>query len=168
MHLQDAHLAGLAHDRDPHLGGKLLVDALELNRVRAIGTLQRATMRQLGEQADWRACAKRRGRVLVPDHALGRLIVHGERLAMSVSLKLLAHPFMYPLSARPWSRSITSALITSFGAEYSWAKASTISSTVRLPSQSLSTATAVWSGVRTRSGASKIQRPRPASWRSLR
>src|SRR5215471_11757550 len=125
-------------------------------------------MGQLGEQPHRRAGAKRRGLLLAANHALGRLIVDGERLAMAVSLKLLAHPFTYPLSARPWSRSITSARIVSFAAEYSLAKASTISSTVLMPSQSLSTATAVWSGVRTRSGASKIQRPRPASWRSLR
>src|SRR6516162_3098336 len=167
MHLQDAHVAGLAHHRDPRLGGKLLIDPFELYRIRAIGTLQRAAMGQFGEQADGSACTKRRGLLLAADHALGRLIIDGERLAMSVSLKLL-HPFTYPLSARSWSRSITSARITSFDAEYSWARASTISSTVLLPSQSLSTATAVLSGVRTRSGASKIQRPRPASWRSLR
>ena len=33
MHLKDAHLAGLLHHRDPHLGRKLLVDALELDRI---------------------------------------------------------------------------------------------------------------------------------------
>src|SRR3990172_9656640 len=98
-------------------------------------------MGQLGEQADGRAGAKRR--LGLAAHALGRLVVHDDRFAMSVGLKLLAHPFMYPLSARPWSRSSTSTRITSAGAEYSLARASTMSSTVLLPSQSLSTATAV-------------------------
>ena len=60
MHLQDAHLAGLAHHRAPHLGGKLLVDALELDRVRAIRALQGTAMRQLGEQANGCALAQRR------------------------------------------------------------------------------------------------------------
>src|SRR6185312_11562934 len=126
MDLQDAHLASLAHYRDPHLGGKLLVDTLQLDRVRAVGALWRTAMSELREQADRSASAQRRGRVFPADHALRRLIVDCKRVAMAGSLKFLAHPFTYPLSARPWSRSITSARITSFGAEYSWARASTI------------------------------------------
>ena len=84
MHLEDAHLAGLLHHRAPHLGGELLVDALELDRIGAIGALQGTAMRQLGEQADGRARAKRRLRVAA--RALGRLVVDDERLAMSVGL----------------------------------------------------------------------------------
>src|SRR5262245_3253353 len=125
-------------------------------------------MRQFGKQTYRRAGAQRELRVAAD--ALGRLVVDDKGLAMSVGPKLqfLAHPLMYPLSAKPWSKSSTSLRITSAGAEYSFARASTISSTVLLPSQSLSTATAVSSGVSTRSGANKIQRPRPASWRSFK
>ena len=84
MHLEDAHLAGLLHHRAPHLGGELLVDALKLDRVGAIGALQGTAMRQLGEQADRRARAQRRLRVAA--HAFGRLVVDDERFAMSVGL----------------------------------------------------------------------------------
>ena len=51
MHLQDAHLAGLRHRRAPFLGGQLLVDALKLERVRAIGALQGTAMGELGEES---------------------------------------------------------------------------------------------------------------------
>src|SRR3977135_2188117 len=133
MHLQDAHLAGLLHHRDPHLGGELLVDALKLDGIGAIGALQRAAMGKLGEQADRSAGAKRRRGAAA--HAFGGLVIHDEGFAMSVGLELLGHPFMYPLSARPWSRSSTSVRITSGGAEYSLARDSTISSTVFLRSR---------------------------------
>src|SRR6478672_6502720 len=161
MHLQDAHLARLLHHRDPHLGGEFLVDALKLDGIGAIGALQWAAMRELGEQADRSARAECCCGAAA--HALGGLVVHDDGFAMSIGLKLLGHPFMYPLSARPWSRSSTSVRITSAGAEYSSARDSTISSTVLLPLQSLSTATAVWSGIRIRSGARSSHRPRPAS-----
>src|SRR5665648_168967 len=168
MDLQDAHLAGLAHHRAPLLGGELVVDALELDRVGTIAALQRAAMGQLGEHADGCEGAQLSGHVLAADHARGGLVVHADGLTMSVRLELLGHAFTYPLSAKPWSRSRTSAVMTSTGAEYSSASLAAISSTVLVPSQSCSTATAVWSGVRTRSGARSTHRPRPASWRSFK
>src|SRR5262245_52618833 len=117
-------------------------------------------MRQLGKQSDRSARAKRGLRIAA--HAFGRLVIddHGLTMPSAVGLKLqlLAHPLMYPLSAKPWSRSSTSARMTSAGAEYSLARVSTISSTVIWLPQSFSTATAVSSGVSTRSGANKIQR----------
>ena len=44
VHLQDAHGTGLLHHRHPFGGGQFLVDALKLERVRAIGALQRTAM----------------------------------------------------------------------------------------------------------------------------
>src|SRR4029078_2643253 len=124
--------------------------------------LQWTAMRELGKQANGGECTDRLGRgcrakgLGVADHALGRLVVDDEGLEMSVTvLEGRAHAFMLPLSASPCRSSITSFRINSTGAAYSLASVSAISSTLLLPSQSLSTATAISSGVRIRSGASK-------------
>jgi hypothetical protein len=47
MHLQHAHRCRLVQDAAPSIGVELLPRALELERVRAIGTLQWTAMSQL-------------------------------------------------------------------------------------------------------------------------
>ncbi len=115
MHLQDAHLAGLRHRRAPFLGGQLLVDALELERVGAIGALQGTAMGQLGEEPHRSERAQRFARA---NHAFGRLVVNDKRLEMCLTVvhPCRAHAFIYPLSASPCSSSNTSLRITSTGA----------------------------------------------------
>src|SRR5262245_23137974 len=112
MDLQDAHGAGLLRHRHPFGGGELLVHALELERVRAIGSLQRTAMGELGEQPHGSAGAQSRRRAA---HTGGRLVVDDQRLEMSVRLGG-AHAFIYPLSASPCSSSSTSLLMTWTGA----------------------------------------------------
>src|SRR5262249_44042513 len=112
VHLQNAHGTGLLHHRHPFGGGELLIDALKLERVRAIRTLQRAAMGKLGEQPNGGAGAQR-GRCAA--YSGGRLVVDDQRLEMSVRLGR-AHAFIYPLSASPCSSSSTSLRITSTGA----------------------------------------------------
>ena len=51
VHLQDAEFGGLTHDVLPFGSGELGVDALQLRRVGAVGTLERAAMRQLAQHA---------------------------------------------------------------------------------------------------------------------
>ena len=98
VQLQYAELARLAQRALPLRRRQLAVGALELDRVGAVGALQRAAVRQLGEQPDGRARARRRVllELLAEDH--------------------LAHALTTPLSARSCSILTTSLFMTSSGA----------------------------------------------------
>ncbi len=91
MNLQDTHLARLAHDRAPFLGGELILHAFELDGVRAIRALKRTAMGEFGEETDRRQGAQFGGFVLAADDAGGRLVVDGDSVDMSVNLEILGH-----------------------------------------------------------------------------
>src|SRR5262249_31918089 len=128
---------------------------VEFDRVGAIGALQRAAVGQFGEDCE-RNAERLRGRTLLLQHreaviagpsaclAVGENVAHGVFSRASVR---------NPLSARSCSMAITSVRIASRGAAYLAASRSAISPTLRLPSQSCSTSTAISSGASTRSGA---------------
>ena len=94
MELQHAELRRLRQHVEPHLRRQLACDALELERVGAIGTLQRAAMGQLCQHAD--RCAD------------ARLDRGGGAAAR--------HATTTPLSASPCSMVTMSARIRSLGA----------------------------------------------------
>src|SRR6185312_16764613 len=85
---------------------------------------------------------------------LGELLAHGVFSRASVK---------NPLSARSCSIATTSVEIASRAAAYLAANSSTIAPTLRAPSQSLSTSTAISSGASTRSGARITQTFRVSS-----
>ena len=67
MDLQHADLGEFGEDLLPFLGRKLAAAALELDRIGAIGTLQRAAMRQFGEHRE-RNAEGLRGRTAALQH----------------------------------------------------------------------------------------------------
>src|SRR5581483_6091185 len=148
MQLEDAEVGSLCQNVEPDLGRQLACHALQLERVGAVRALQRAAMRELGEQPQRRPCA-------VADGGGG------------ARLDLCAHTEMTPLSDSSCSSDVMSDRMRSRGALYVAASSVAMSSTRRAPSQRVSTATAIGSGVNTRSGARITQRPRAASWRIL-
>ena len=54
VHLHDSQLRGLVEHTHPGLGVELVLARLECKRVGAIGTAERTTVCQFGEQAHWR------------------------------------------------------------------------------------------------------------------
>src|SRR6185312_551490 len=166
VHLQHADLGEFAQHPLPFLGRKLGRGAVELDRVGAIGALQRTAMRQF-QQHGHRNAMGLRDRLLLLKH--GEAVV---RIGCLVVRKLAHEVFSRasvrnPLSARSCSIAITSVAIASRGAAYFCASPSTMSATLRTPSQSLSTSTAISSGASTRSGARITQTFRVSSYFSL-
>src|SRR5579871_4988335 len=166
MHLQHTDLGELGQHLLPFLGCELGRTAVELDRVGAIGALQRAAMRQLEQDGDRDAMGFRDG--FLP-------LQHGEAVARPGRLMVrgLAHVVFSrasvrnPLSARSCSMASTSVAIASRGAAYLATSWSTMSLTRRTPSQSCSTSTAISSGARMRSGARITQTLRVSSNFSL-
>src|SRR6185312_14925117 len=166
MHLQHADLGELGQDLLPFLGGQFRRAAVELNRIGAIGALQRAAMRQLQQHRDRNAIGFR-NRLLPLQHGeavarLGRVVV-GEFAHEVFSRASVKNP----LSARSCSMAITSVKIASRGAAYLAASSSAMMATLRTPSHNCSTSTAISSGASTRSGARITQTFRVSSNFSL-
>src|SRR3954451_21688814 len=168
MHLEHADLGEFAQDFFPFLGGQLLARAVELDRVGAIGTLQRAAMRDLEQHGERNAeCLRRRAALLQHREAVAGVGRDGgitEHIAHDVFSRASVRK---PLSARSCSMTMTSARIASRGAAYFAASWSETSPTLRSPSQSCKTSTAISSGASTRSGARITQTFRVSSYFSL-
>ena len=96
VQLQDAELGRLRQHVEPDLGRQLVGDALQRQRVGAVGALQRAAVRQLGQQADRRRRRRRPRRCC--------------------AARLHVHAFTTPLSASSCSMDVMSARMRSFGA----------------------------------------------------
>ena len=97
MQLQDAEIGRLRQHVEPDFGRQLAGDALQRQRVGAVGALQRAAVRQLGQQADGR------------ERAAAASGVGADAVAAR-------HAVTTPLSARSCSMAMMSARMRSFGA----------------------------------------------------
>src|SRR3984957_18674867 len=166
--LQHADLGKLREDFLPFFRRELAAAAVEVNRIGAIGALQRAAMRQFGEHGQWnsegfrrRASCFQRGQAVIGP---GSHFAIGENVAHAVLSRASVRK---PLSARSCSMAMTSVAIAPRSAAYLMASWSTISATLRTPSQSCSTSTAISSGASTRSGARITQTCRVSSNFSL-
>src|SRR5712692_2184667 len=140
MHLQDAQCRRLVEHPYPRRRVELGAGALEIQRVRAIRTSQRAAMRQLGEQSQRR---------------------------LDINPLRRGHCCSTFLSTRSCSIGRTSPAMTSRGASYRPASSSMIASASRLPSISRRISTACSSGNSSRSGARTIHVLRTWSKRNL-
>ena len=119
MDLQHADFGELAQNLLPFLGRQLAAAAVEFDRVGAIGALQRAAVRQLGEHGE-RNAERLRGRALrfqnrEPVAGRGRRFALGENVAHGVFSRASVRK---PLSARSCSIPMTSVRIASRGAAY--------------------------------------------------
>ena len=94
MQLQDAEIGCLRQHVEPYLGRQLAGGALQRQRIGAVGALQRAAVRQLGEQPDREPARRPR----CPGAVRGR-----------------AHAVTTPLSARSCSMGTMSARMRSTG-----------------------------------------------------
>src|SRR5262245_33921409 len=165
MDLQHADLGEFCQNLLPFLGRELAAGAVELDRVGAIGTLQRAAMRELREHRKRNAKGLRGGARFQRGQSVGarRLDVGG----ISAHGVFSRASVKKPLSARSCSMATTSVAMASRGAAYLATSRSTTSATRRWPSQSCSTSTAISSGASTRSGARITQTFRVSSNFSL-
>src|SRR5450631_2991126 len=169
MNLQHADLGEFGQNLFPFLGREFAAAAVEFDRVRAIGALQRTAVRQFGEHRErdtecFRCRAARfQHREPVVGIAGGRVGI-GQRRTHAV---LSRASVKNPLSARSCSMATTSVEISGRSAVYFAASSSTISATLRTPSHILSTSTAISSGASTRSGARITQTCRVSSNFSL-
>src|SRR5205807_6930946 len=129
---------------------QLAAGAIELQRVRAIGTLQRAAMGELGEHRQRNAIGFRDG---------AAAFQHGQAVTAArerFGVGEFGHEVFSrtsvrkPLSARSCSIATTSVAMVSRGAAYFAARWSMMSAVLRSPSQSLRTSTAISSGASTR------------------
>src|SRR5437016_2606373 len=163
MDLQHADFGELRKHFLPFLGRKLAAGAVELDRIGAIGTLQRTAVGQLGKhrERDAEAFRSRAARFqrCQPIAGIGSLVI-SENFTHDVFSRACVKN---PLSARSCSMATTSVAIASRGAAYLAASSSIIAPTLRTPSQSFSTSTAISSGASTRSGARITQTCRVSS-----
>src|SRR5665647_335941 len=162
MDLQHADFGKLREHFFPFLGRKLGSAAVELDRVGAIGTLQRAAMRQFGEHRQRNA--ERFGRrtatlqhrepvggVAGCDMGIDDLVINDMGICQCRAHGVLSRASVKnPLSARSCSMAMTSVAIAPRSAAYFAASWSIIDSTLRTPSHSCSTSTAISSGAGTR------------------
>src|SRR5437868_10957617 len=163
MDLQHADFGEFRQHLLPFLGRKFAAGAIEFDRIGAIRALQRTAVRQLGEHRE-RNAEGFRGRAArfqrcQPIAGIGRFTV-GENFTHGVFSRACVKN---PLSAKSCSMATTSVAIASRGAAYLAASSSTIAPTLRTPSQSFSTSTAIASGASTRSGARITQTCRVSS-----
>src|SRR5579871_6251170 len=165
MNLQHADFGELGEHLFPFLGGEFAARAVELDRIRAIGALQGTAVGDLGkhrqgnpESLRRRAAGFQRGEAVTG----GGFVIggHAHEVFSRASVRK-------PLSARSCSMPMTSVAIASRGAAYLAESWSTISATLRTPSHSCSTSTAISSGASTRSGARTTQTCRVSSNFSL-
>src|SRR5665213_367832 len=169
MDLQHADFGKFGQYLLPFLGGQLDAAAVELDRIGAIGALQRAAMRQLGQHGERNAIGLG-DRTTSLQHRQPVFRVGRRRFAVCSQR---AHEVFSrasvrnPLSAKSCSIATTSVAIASRGEAYFTASKSTMSATWRTPSQSCSTSTAISSGASTRSGARITQTWRVSSNFSL-
>src|SRR3984957_16440121 len=159
MDLQHADLGEFAEDLFPFLGRKLAAATLQFHRIGAIGTLQRAAMRQFGEHRERNPEGfRRRAPALQHGEPVGgvasRYACICQRRAHDVFSRACVKN---PLSAKSCSMAMTSVAIAPRSATYLAASRSTMSPTLRTPSQSLSTSPAISPGPRPRSGARMTQ-----------
>src|SRR5262249_9506582 len=127
--------------------------AIKLHGVRAIGALQRAAMRDLGQHGKRNAEALGL-RPLLFQYVQRVVVAHDVFSRASVKK---------PLSARSCSIAITSVAIISRGAAYFQARGSILPRPPRAPSQSCRTSTATSPGASPRSGARIAQTFRVSS-----
>src|SRR5882757_1210900 len=168
MNLQHADLGQLGKNLLPFLGRQFAAGAVEFERVGAIGTLQRAAMRHLGQHGE-RNAEGFRGRLVLLQHRQPVLNCGSRRRAgVGDAHDVFSRACVKnPLSARSCNIATTSVAIASRGAAYFSASISTIWPTLLWPSQSFSTSTAISSGASTRSGARITQTCRVSSNLSL-
>ena len=120
MDLQHADFGELGQNLLPFLGRELAAAAIELDRIGAIGALQRTAMRQLGEHRE-RNAEGLRGRAARLQHRepvggiAGRYAGIGQRRAHEVFSRASVKN---PLSARSCSMAMTSVAIASRSAAY--------------------------------------------------
>src|SRR5579883_1181128 len=162
MNLQYADFGEFSENLLPFLGGQFAAGAIERERVRAIGALQWTTVGEFGEHRQRNTESFRR-RAAGFEH--GQTVVDGRWFV----IRIRAHEVFSrasvrkPLSARSCSMPMTSVAIASRGAAYLIESWSTRAATLRTPSHSCSTSTAISSGARTRSGARITQTCRVSS-----
>src|SRR5580704_15907819 len=148
MDLQHADFGEFAEHLFPFLGRELAAAALQFHRIGAIGTLQRAAMRQFGEHRE-RDPESLRRRAAALQHrkpvggVAGRYACICQRRAHEVFSRASVKN---PLSARSCSMAMTSVAIAPRSATYLAASRSTMLPTLRTPSHSFSTSTAISSG----------------------
>ena len=123
MDLQHADLGKLGQNLLPFRRRQLAARAVELERIGAIGALQRAAMRQLGEHRE-RNAEGLGGRLagFEHGHAIERAVLSGQggrRIGEYFTHEVFSRASVKnPLSARSCSMAITSVRIASRGAAY--------------------------------------------------
>src|ERR1700722_9641149 len=169
MNLQHADLGQLGKDLLPFLRRQFAAAAIQLDRIGAIGTLQWTAMRQLGEHRERDAKGLRRRAALLQRREpvmgiAGGYAGIGQRRTHDVFSRASVRN---PLSARSCSMATTSVAIALRSAVYFSASRSIMTATLRTPSHSCRTSTAISSGASTRSGARITQSCRVSSNFSL-
>src|SRR3984893_16636681 len=169
MDLEHADCSELGEHLLPFLSRQFVAAALQLERMGAIGTLQRTAMCYSREHRERNAESLSRGAALLQHREpvrgiAGRYAGISKRRTHEVFSRASVKN---PLSARSCSMAMTSIAIAPRSAVYFAANWSIISPTLRTPSHSFSTSTAISSGASTRSGAKITQTCRVSSNFSL-
>src|ERR1700688_4101233 len=120
MDLQHADLGEFGEDLLPFLGGQFAAATLQLDRIGAIGALQRTAVRQLGEHRQRNAESLRRRAALLQHSEpvagiAGGHVGSGKRRAHDVFSRASVRN---PLSARSCSMAMTSVAIALRSAAY--------------------------------------------------